>query len=175
MLWNLAILRDQGLEKYVLKDVAPPSLSQSPTSQETSAAEEWKNGEVKARTRIELSIGDAEIIHLTGTNTAKQMWDQLVMVKEPKGCLGILATRRALYQTTAEEGVDMIAHILKLRGLQNKLHSMDNLIADEDFVMIIITSLPESWDHFMGSFLGARGSMSTITSQELILLLLDED
>ena len=47
----LAILRDQGLEKYVLKDAAPPSLSQPPMSQETSAAEEWKNGDMKARTR----------------------------------------------------------------------------------------------------------------------------
>ena len=74
----------------MLKDAAPPSLSQPPMSQETSAAEEWKNGEAKARTRIELSIGDAEMIHLTSANTAKQMWDQLVMVKEPKGHLGML-------------------------------------------------------------------------------------
>ena len=69
----------------------------------------------------------------------------------------------------------MIAHILKLKGLQNELHLMDNLIANEDFVMIITTLLPKSWDHFTGLFLGARGSMSMITSQELILLLLDED
>ena len=38
----------------------------------------------------------------------------------------------------------MIDHIFKLRGLQNELHAMENLVTDEDFVMIIIMSLPES-------------------------------
>ena len=51
---------------------------------------------------------------------------------------------QALYQATAEEGFDMVEHISKLRGLQNELHAMENLVTDDDFVMILITSLPES-------------------------------
>ena len=69
----------------------------------------------------------------------------------------------------------MVDHISKLRGLQNKLHAMENLVTDEDFVMIIITSLLESWDNFTGSFLGASGNKTMITSHELIAILLDED
>ena len=69
----------------------------------------------------------------------------------------------------------MVDHISKLRGLQNELHAMENLVTDEDFVMIIITSLPESWDNFTGSFLGASGNKTTIPSHELIARLLDED
>ena len=48
----------------------------------------------------------------------------------------------------------MVEHISMLRGLQNDLHAMDNLVSDEDFVMILITSLPESWDNYTGSFFG---------------------
>ena len=66
------------------------------------------------------------------------------MVKESKGQLGVLATRRALYRAMAEEGFDMVEHVSKLRKLQEELHIMSNLVSDEDFVMILITSLPES-------------------------------
>src|SRR5882757_3808003 len=164
----LAILRDQGLEKYVSK------TAQSPAGDE-EAITKWQDGDAKARTRIELSIGDSEMIHLSGANTAKDMWNQLTMVKEARGRLGILSTRRTLYRASAEEGVDMVDHISKLRGLQNELHAMENLVNDEDFVMILITSLPESWDNFTGSFLGSSGNKPTITSYELIAVLLDED
>jgi hypothetical protein len=97
----LAILRDQGLEKYVDKTTQPPV--------ESEALLKWQDGDAKARTRIELSIGDSEMIHLSGANTAKDMWNQLTMVKEARGRLGVLATRRALYRASADEGVDMVA------------------------------------------------------------------
>ena len=165
----LAILRDQGLEKYIDKSVNPPSAA------EKEAFTKWQEGDAKARTRIELSIGDSEIIHLSGANTARDMWSQLTLVKEARGCLGVLATRRALYRASAEEGMDMVDHVSKLRQLQNELHTMENLVTDEDFVMILVTSLPESWDNFTGSFFGSTGNKLTITSHKLIAVLLDED
>ena len=115
------------------------------------------------------------MIHLSGANTARDMWNQLTMVKEARGRLGILATHQALYRATAEEGMDMVDHISKLRGLQNELHAMENLVSDEDFLMIIITSLPESWDNYTGSFLGSSRNKPTITSHKLIAVLLEED
>ena len=69
----------------------------------------------------------------------------------------------------------MVEHISKLRGLQNELHAMENLVTDEDFVMILIMSLPESWDNYTGSFLGSSGNKPTVVSHELIAILLDED
>ena len=69
----------------------------------------------------------------------------------------------------------MVEHISKLRGLQNELHAIENLVTDEDFVMILITLLPESWDNYTGSFLGSSGNKPTVVSHELIAILLDED
>jgi transposase InsO family protein len=173
----LAVLRDQGLEDYIEKTTEPrrPAIPTEPTKEESDAIIRWKAGDAKARTRIELSIGDSEMIHLSGAVTARDMWNQLCMVKESRGRLGVLATRRALYRATADEGVDMVEHISKLRGLQNELHTMENLVTDEDFVMILITSLPESWDNYTGSFLGSSGNKPTILSHELIAVLLEED
>ena len=173
----LAVLRDLGLEKYIDKaTVAPmPANRDQPTKEEIDALDKWKEGDAKARTRIELSIRDAETIHICGATTAKEMWNQLSMVKESKGRLGILATRRALYRASAEEGFDMVTHVSNLRGLQHELHVMENLVSDEDFVMILLTSLPESWDNYTGSYLGSSGNKPTITSHELIAVLLEED
>ncbi|TFK17282.1 hypothetical protein FA15DRAFT_628907, partial [Coprinopsis marcescibilis] len=75
----LAILRDLGLEKCDL------------SSEEKAEREKWLANDAKARTRLELSVGDSEMIHLSGASTARQMWKQLTQVKESKGRLGILA------------------------------------------------------------------------------------
>ena len=173
----LAILRDQGLEKYIAKtaEAPKPIVAAKPTKEEMDAIVKWQEGDAKAWTQIELSIRDSETIHLSGATTACQMWSQLSMVKESRGRLGVLAMHQALYQATAEEGFEMVDHILKLRGLQNKLHTMENLVSDKDFMMILITSLPESWDNYTGSFLGSSGNKPTITSFKLIMVLLDED
>lgn len=173
----LAVLRDLDLEKYIDKtNTAPrPVKHDAPTKEELDALDKWRTGDAKARTRIELSIGDSEMIHITGASTAKDMWSQLSMVKESKGRLGVLATRRALYRASAEEGFDMVTHVSKLRGLQDELHVMENLVSDEDFVMILLTSLPESWDNYTGSYLGSSGNKPVVTSHELIAVLLEED
>ncbi|KAJ2925473.1 hypothetical protein H1R20_g11620, partial [Candolleomyces eurysporus] len=103
------------------------------------------------------------------------MWKQLTQVKESKGRLGILATRRALYRAKAEEGCDMVEHISNMRRLQEELHMMESLVSDEDFVMLLITSLPESWDNYTSSFLGASGNQPTLSSHEFIANLIEED
>src|ERR1700694_4736213 len=77
----LAVLRDLNLEKYIDKtNAAPvPARRDQPTKDETEALDKWNEGDAKARTRIELSIGDSEMIHLSGASTAKEMWSQLSM------------------------------------------------------------------------------------------------
>ena len=156
----LAVLRDLGLEKYIAADAKfPESANRSKaTAEEAEAQRKWREGDTKACTRIELAISDAEMIHISGATTAREMWSQLSLVKESKGRLGVLATRRALYRATAEEGFDMVAHISNLRKLQEELHLMDNKVTDEDFVMILITSLPESWDNYTSSYLGSSSN-----------------
>ena len=67
----LAILRDQGLKKYVEKDTVMPvaAIPSAPTAAETEAIAKWKDGDAKTRTRIELSLGKSEMIHLSGAIT----------------------------------------------------------------------------------------------------------
>ncbi|KAJ2915280.1 hypothetical protein MD484_g5123, partial [Candolleomyces efflorescens] len=142
----------------------------------TASVQEWEKKELKARTRLELAIGDSEMGHIVGADTAYDIWERLCSVKESKGRLGILSTRRALYRSQAQEGFDMVEHINNLRSLKAELALMSNIVSDEDFVMIVISSLPESWDVFTTSYLGAHStSDETLKAVEFIPILLDED
>ena len=115
------------------------------------------------------------MIYISGATTACEMWNQLSLVKESKGQLGVLVTCQALYQASAEEGFDMVDHISYLWKLQEELHIMDNKVTDEDFVIILITSLLESWDNYTSSYLGSSGNKPTLSSHELIAILMEED
>jgi hypothetical protein len=173
----LVVLRDLGLEKHIAKDARSPTPEDlnNLMKEEVEASDKWRDGDARTRTRIELAIGDSEMVDISSMSTTCQMWDQLSTVKESKGCLGVMAARRVLYQTVAEEEFDMVAHISHLRQTQEELHIMGNLISDEDFTMMIATSLPGSWDNYTSSFLGSSGNKPDITSHELITILLEED
>jgi hypothetical protein len=113
----LAILCNLGLETYVAKTAAPPGFNnpQNPTKDEKTVLKKWHNCDAKARTHIELLVGDMEMVHLSGAETAKEMWNQLSMVKEAKGQIGVLVTCRTLYRMEADKNsFDMVEHISNL-------------------------------------------------------------
>ncbi|CAA7264605.1 unnamed protein product [Cyclocybe aegerita] len=89
----LAVLMDLGLDKYIAKDAKEPESANwsTPTTAELDAQKKWREGDTKARLRIELAVSDAEMVHILGATTASEMWDQLTTVKESKGRLGVLA------------------------------------------------------------------------------------
>ena len=57
---------------------------------EEKAIKSWTEGDYRMQSRIELSIRDAEMVHIIGATTASQMWRQLMLVKEARGKMGIL-------------------------------------------------------------------------------------
>jgi hypothetical protein len=174
----LAVLRDQKLAGYIEKDAAPPVPKdpKSPTEDETKAIKAWTEGDYRTQTRIELSIGDAEIVHILGATTARQMWEQLTLVKENRGKLGAIMARKVFYRYEGEEGLNIVDHVAKLREMQEELHLMGSRIEDEEFVNVLMMSLPESWENFLTSFMGSRtDEMKMPSSHQMIAMLLEEE
>ncbi len=73
------------------------------------------------------------------------MWTQLKLVKEARGKLGILSHRCRLYRTVADESTDIIEHTTEMRRIQEELGMLGSVVTDEDFLMLLISSLPKSW------------------------------
>ncbi|KAG2738774.1 hypothetical protein P692DRAFT_201673168, partial [Suillus brevipes Sb2] len=85
-----AILGDKGLEGYIDGTKPKPDRGPDPVTDERLAAiAKWEAEDRKARTVIVLLVSDAQMVHLTGAVTAKEMWDQLKLVKESRGQQGI--------------------------------------------------------------------------------------
>jgi gag-polypeptide of LTR copia-type len=80
-----------------------------------------------------------------------------------------------LYWSIAEEGFDLLEHISKLQKLQEGLYLMGSLISDKDFTMLLISSLPKSWDLYISAYLRSKADGIILTSHELIATLLEED
>ena len=69
---------------------------------------------------------------------------------------------------------EMVDHISNLWKLQEELHIMGSPVPDEDFVMILVTSLPESWDNYTLAYLVSSGNKLELQSHEIIAILLDD-
>ena len=69
----------------------------------------------------------------------------------------------------------MVTHISGLCRLQEELHIMESLVSNEDFVMILLTSLPESWDNYTMSLFGSSRNKPNLKSHELVAVLMEED
>ncbi|RXW15696.1 hypothetical protein EST38_g10158 [Candolleomyces aberdarensis] len=134
---SASITQAGSTRPVITMDSVTPAITQADITK-------WETNEMKARTRLELVISDSEMAHIIGANLALEIWERLCQIKESKGRLGVLATRRALYCSQVQGGFDMAEHIANLRSLQAELALMSNVVTDEDFVMILIALLPES-------------------------------
>ncbi|KIO33524.1 hypothetical protein M407DRAFT_4014 [Tulasnella calospora MUT 4182] len=126
---------------------------------------------------------DSKMIHLLLVETVKEMWDVLVAAKESQGTMRVLTLRRRFFWSPMEEGAEMVAHIAVLSQVQSNICLMGEKVNDDEFLAVLTTSLPESWDMFVQAYFGATngvtmdpsGGMKKITSQELATVLTDKD
>jgi hypothetical protein len=58
--------------------------------------------------------------------------------------------------------MNMVEHVSKLK-LQEELHLIDSKVSNGDFVMILITSLLESWDNYTSVYLGSSSNKPILT------------
>jgi hypothetical protein len=170
-----AILDDRGLEGHI--DGAKPKPvfadTQHPTEQERAALEQWQMDDKKAQMTIKSSVHDTQAIHLSGASTARQLWEQLKAVKEPRG--QILAWRRKLYGTRAKKTTDIPTHLNTMRQIVETLHLMGDDISDREYKYALMQSLPRSWEQFLTICTQPGATASNITSYELHGILLEED
>jgi hypothetical protein len=172
-----AICYDKKLMKYLNGTEAKPTAATpaAPKPDEQAAISAWEEQDGKARSIIVLNVSDSEMVHVMGATTAANMWKNLKMVKESTGGVARLTAKRKLYRTFAEEGSDIADHILKLRQVQEELNVMGAAIKDEDFLDILMTSLPESWDIFTTTYNSANVTgVKTLTSHDFISAVYDE-
>jgi hypothetical protein len=114
---------------------------------------------------------------------ANLLWKSLEDIYENKGHLTIIAIMCNLFHTIAAKGADIGSHLTQLKVHWERLNSIgDDEIKLSDFIfkILILSSLPRSWDSycepFVGGHIGIRDSNPNkqLTSQQFIGILCKE-
>ena len=75
-----------------------------------------------------------------------------------------------------EEGVDEAQHIPIFRLIQDELLRMGSVVTDIEFTVVLLASLPDSWDQFTSTLLVTQRDKKEdqMSSYEICGILLEE-
>jgi len=168
-----AILDERGLNGYIDGQKQRPD----DTSPLVAERERWDNEDKRARTIIKLLVHDSQAIHCAGAKTASALWKQLEAINKP--CRAeILRWRKKLYTSHAKENTDIPKHLKSMQEIYETLHIMgDNGITDQEFKIVLMTSLPKSWEKFLTIYTepGSSSIANDISLYELYAILIKEN
>ena len=99
----MGILRDRNLLKFIDGTAKKPAVSNPVKDGKEAKVTAWEEGDSQARTQLELTLNDMQMVHIMGAKSAEEMWKQLMLVKEVWGRLGNLLYWHSLYHTVANE------------------------------------------------------------------------
>ncbi len=100
---------------------------------------------------------DAQLAHIQYCENVKSVWETLCGVHEAKTIGNKLFLRRKFFTIKMQKGEDLLMHINMVKALVNQLRSIEVKIKDEDVYMVLLMSLPPSFDNLVISL----ESMST--------------
>ena len=113
--------------------------------------EHWDKKNRKAKAILCLSLEDTQLMLVKSATSAKEVLDKLARHFEQKGLANKLFLRRKLFTMKLEEGESMESHINKIKEIADELESIKSTVTEEDMVLIILGSLPETFSTLITS------------------------
>ena len=112
--WKLRMTNVFSLHKvidHVVSHIPKPDIS------DVTALAEWTDKDEKVKTLLFMSVGDDNLIHLSDSETAAQMWDNLRAVYKVKGHQMIIALRCSLYHLATNSNNNIPKHLIKMKQM----------------------------------------------------------
>ena len=119
----------------------------------------------KAHATIVLNFKDSQLMHVSSASSAREVWERLQDLYEAKGLANRLFLRRKLFTCQMSEGDTMIAHVNKVKAMGEQLEAIGAGVSDDDLVMTLLSSLPESY----GGLIVALESRADDLSLEFVI------
>ena len=136
---------------------------------------EWKQGEAVAKQQIASSIPDSLFMKIRAKSTACEIWKDLENHFQKRSRMVSVDLRRRIQELRCTEKGDMISHFATLQTMREDLAAMGQALDENDFYMIILGSLPASYDPYI-SAVNATSSVlgTTISADDLMLTVTEE-
>jgi hypothetical protein len=87
--------------------------------------------------------------HVMDESSPKKIWDKLVEKFMSKTLTRKLYLKQKLYGLKMQEGSDLAEHVNVFNQLVADLGKVDVKIDDEDMAIVLLCSLPDSYDHLV--------------------------
>jgi hypothetical protein len=120
---------------------------EKPTSDEEKIAK-WTSNDQKAKADIILSMCPSELCHIKNCKTSNDVWSKLKTVYESKGPAKKATLLKQLLFRKMSSSENMADHINGFFETVDKLQEMDITIADDLLSILLLYSIPDSFENF---------------------------
>ncbi|KAH9780178.1 hypothetical protein KPL71_007988 [Citrus sinensis] len=154
-----AILIQQGL------DSALDDEEESRSKKEKGEGSLISSGDLrtinnKAHSTIILHLSDEVLREVAKEKTASGLWAKLEELFLRKSLAKRLYMKMKLYTFSMKEGTVMKDHLDEFNKLILDLENVSIILEDEDMALILLSSLPDSYEHFVDTLLYGRQTLT---------------
>ncbi|KAJ4704584.1 Retrovirus-related Pol polyprotein from transposon TNT 1-94 [Melia azedarach] len=150
-LWQIkmrALLKQQGLWAPLARKRADPITAEMAVLEE------------KAHSTIMLCLADDIITEVAEEETAQGLWVKLEGLYMTKSLTNKLLLKQRLFSLRMQEGMPLRDHLDQLSTILLELRNIDVKVEDEDAALILLVSLPLSYENFVQSFIVGKDTVS---------------
>lgn len=133
------------IEDYLCsKDLLDPILYKNrPTG---VAEKDWTSLNRKAVASIRQYVSLSVLQHVANETNAFEMWKKLETMYERNNAMGKASLIRRLVKLQYKDGNSIVVHMNEFQGVVNQLAGMKMKLEDELQALLLLSSLPDSWD-----------------------------
>jgi hypothetical protein len=158
--------------EYLLVDIDQWIAVDPGTAPRGTSTDEWKKMDRKANSTIRLCLSNLVLLNVSEEARTKNLWEKLGNLYQSKSLVNKVFLRKKLYNLRMKDGDSVAEHLNTFNTVVSQLVSIEIKILDEDKCIILLCSLPDSWD----SLVVAIGSNTTsLKFEEVVSSLLSEE
>ncbi|KAL1944894.1 hypothetical protein VTO73DRAFT_2514, partial [Trametes versicolor] len=148
------LLWEAKLWPYVSGKSERPTVAkdETVTTGKQAAMDTWDEKDRTALSAIRLRVSKRVIKLIRNVKTSREAWEKLKKNFETKGLGKIIEIRRKLAASRYSDGEDLDEWLQQMIEWREDLISLGRTVPDDEFSIMLLAALPESWQAFAASF-----------------------